>query len=116
MLHAFFLEGTLSELREVSPESLAVEFRSVQDWRNSFETAGFEVLDAEVRPVSYGFPAALDLFRFLHGIGATMGPRKLKPSSLRRIIEACDRKRAQNPSGEVESQWVFGRFLCERGN
>lgn len=116
MLHAFFLEGTLSELQEVSPESLAVEFRSAQDWRDSFETAGFEVLDAEVRPVSYGFPAALDLFRFLHGIGATMGPRKLKPSSLRRIIEACDRKRTQSPRGEVESQWIFGRFLCERGD
>ena len=76
------------------------------------EKSSFEVVDSEVMQTSYGFHSTLDLFRFLHGIGATLGPRKLKPSSLRGIIEACDQKRLQNSQRQLESNWVFGRFLC----
>ena len=112
MLHAFFMDGTLAELRDISSECLAIEFQSADFWKDRFESSGFEVVDSEVMQTSYGFPSTLDLFRFLHGIGATLGPRKLKPSSLRRIIEACDRERLQNTQRQLESQWVFGRFLC----
>jgi len=112
MLHAFFLDGTLAELRDISSECLAIEFHSAEFWKNHFESSGFEVVDSEVMQTSYRFPSTLDLFRFLHGIGATLGPRKLKPSSLRGIIEACDHKRLQNSQRQLESNWVFGRFLC----
>lgn len=114
MLHGFFLEGTLEELRRISPECLAVQFLHSGKWEASFKGAGFDLLDVEVCQVQYGFPSGIDLFRFLHGIGATLGPRRLTPSALRRVIEECDRQRSQSASGEVESQWVFGRFLCRR--
>jgi len=114
MLHGFFLEGTLEELRSIDPGCLAVEFLPAKAWSAALEEAGFEVLEAQVKQVSYDFPSALELFRFLHGIGATLGPRRIKPSALRRIIEECDRQRTSTQSGQVQSQWVFGRFQCVR--
>ena len=114
MLHGFFVEGTLSEIQEIAPDCLAVKFHSGTEWAAYFEAAGYQVLDMDIKQVSYGFASAMELFRYLHGIGATLGPRRIKPTILRKIIEACDLNRSQNIEGEVKSQWVFSRILCKK--
>ena len=114
MLHGFFLEGTLSEIQEIAPDCMAVRFYSGAEWKAFFEDAGYRVLDLDIKQVSYGFASAMELFRYLHGIGATLGPRRIKPSILRKVIETCDLNRSRNFQGEVKSQWVFSRVLCEK--
>ena len=111
MLHSFFVEGTLQELKELEPECIAVNFRPAEEWKTCLESAGFRHVVIETREDFQSYPNALGFFRNLHDIGAT-SPGKIPPARLRQIIESYDRAYGRN--GRVPATWVTARILCKR--
>ena len=111
MLHSFFIEGSLNELQSVAPESIALNFRSIDDWKQYFQDSGFQVLDTAQREDLLYFDSALRFFRNLHDLGAT-SPNKFSPSQLRRILEKYESEFSSDQG--VSTTWCTGRFLCRK--
>lgn len=111
MLHSFFTDGSLRELKQVSPESLAVEFRPVDEWAQIFQEAGFEILDQAEREDVLHFDSALGFFRNLHDLGTT-SQNKFSSTQLRKVLKEYEATFSSKPG--VSAHWNTARILCQK--
>ena len=62
-----------------------VQWRNASTWQKIFESAGLHTLRFEWKTHRYTFASAMELWKALHGTGATVS-RQLKPSALIRFF------------------------------
>ena len=112
VLAGLFIDPSLRELRSLLPTSLQViHWRSETQWVRLFEQAGFQVERAESRIDQRLYPAALELFRSLHGLGAVK-PRSLSPATLRKLLRDYDQQFSVDDC--VTGTWSFLRLEARR--
>ena len=106
ILTAFFIDPTLTELENVMGEPGPVQWRNASTWQKIFESAGLHTLRFEWKTHCYTFASAMDLWKALHGTGATVS-RQLKPSALIRFFRDYE-TRFPHPAG-IYSTWTICR-------
>ncbi|MDX2226574.1 MAG: methyltransferase domain-containing protein [Verrucomicrobiae bacterium] len=112
VLCGFFVRGTLAEFESVFGKPGPVRWFDPGQWRGFFESAGFEVLRAEVSPRQVPFDSARELMRTLHGTGA-IEPRRTPPGEIRRLWRVYE-ERYPGPEGGVQAGFVSMRVLARR--
>ncbi len=106
ILTAFFIDPTLIELENVIGEPGPVQWRDVNSWQKIFDSVGLHSLRIEAKTHRYTFASAIDLWKALHGTGATVS-RQLKPSALIRFFRDYE-ARFPDPAG-IYSTWTTCR-------
>ena len=109
VLAGFFVNGAIPELHRLLGPHAPIRYRESDEWRRLFTQAGFVVEVCDTHIVARTYPAALDLFRRLHGVGATRGPRLTVPE-MRALLRAYETACA-HPEGIV-AHWHYCRVLA----
>lgn len=112
MLHGFYIDPTLMELRSLQgEESAPLNWLTAEQWRSAFIEAGWEIerIDHETKRVVY--PNSLELLRSLHGVGAVRRGQ-MRGTRLRRLIRDYDQRFA-NEGGGVYANWTFCRVQAK---
>ncbi len=108
MLHGFYIDPTLQELRALQGEVASpLTWLNAEEWRNAFHNAGWAVERFEVEDRSFRYASALDFMRSLHGVGA-VSRSQITGSGLRRLIREYDRLHFAEGGG-VYASWTFCR-------
>lgn len=102
-LVSLFVEGSMRELLEVSPELAAFSWRSDSCWIEIMEKAGWRVLRQEKLRRELCFGSGLEALKSLHAIGAVRENR-FRPVELRRQLGAIDERYCAR--GNVPLSWV----------
>lgn len=106
ILTAFFIDPTLTELETVIGEPGPVQWRDASTWKKVFDDVGLQILRIESKTQRYTFGSAIDLWKALHGTGATVS-RQLKPSALIRFFRNYE-EQFPDPAG-IYSTWTTCR-------
>ncbi len=109
LLAGFFVNGAIPELHRLLGAHAPIQYRESEDWQRIFGRAGFFVDGCDVRVEPRDYPNAIDLFRRLHKIGATRGPR-LKTAAMRTLLRAYEAA-CPHPDGVI-ARWHFCRILA----
>lgn len=107
ILAGFFVDETLSELRELIGQPDPLSWRTVEDWRECVKRSGLRVLRETVERRFFHHASAMALLRSLHGTG-TAPQKRMKPGRLRRVLQEYELRHG-SPEG-VCSTWTFYRF------
>ncbi len=111
VLAGLFVEGSLPELRALTPGSSPLTWRTPAVWDEALERGGLRRVRSEASTRVFYQKTALDLLRSLHGVGAApvtqFAPGRLR--SVLREYEACHRD-----ARGVPATWAFYRFEAER--
>ncbi|MFP6899641.1 MAG: methyltransferase domain-containing protein [Opitutales bacterium] len=115
ILSGLFVRETLPELTQVLPGAEPFTWRSVAEWKDLFQKAGFAVARADISERIYRFSDARALFRYLHRIGSVCVGR-FSAGNLRSALRSYDQQFAQGKT--VRSTWTFLRIecFCSEGN
>ncbi len=109
ILAGFFVNGAIPKLHRLLGPHAPIRYREADDWQRLFRQSGFAVDACETRVASRTYPAALDLFRSLHGVGATRGPRLSAPE-MRALLRSCETA-CSHPEGII-ARWHYCRVLA----
>ncbi|MGC6455643.1 MAG: class I SAM-dependent methyltransferase [Coraliomargaritaceae bacterium] len=111
ILTAFFIDPTLTELETVIGEPGPVQWRDASTWQKIFDRVGLQTLRMETKTQRYNFSSAIDLWKALHGTGATVS-RQLKPSALIRFFR--DYEEQFSDASGIYSTWTTCRVELNR--
>ena len=109
LLAGFFVNGAIPELHRLLGPHAPIRYRESDEWRRLFTQAGFIVEACDTQIVARTYPAAVDLFRRLHGVGATRGPRLTAPK-MRALLRAYEAV-CPHPAGTI-AHWHYCRVLA----
>ena len=111
VLAGLFVEGSLPELRALTPGASPLTWRTPAMWDEALEQGGLRRVRSEASTRVFYQKTALDQLRSLHGVGAA--PVTLfAPGRLRRVLREYE-DRHEDERG-VPATWVFYRFEAER--
>lgn len=111
VLAGLFVEGSLSELRALTPGASPLTWRYRATWDEVLEKGGLRRVRSEISTRVFYQKTALDLLRSLHGVGAAP-VTQFSPGLLRSVLREYE-ARHRNERG-VPATWVFYRFEAER--
>ncbi len=107
ILSSMFVSGSLREFEQVDGRFAALDWRSPDEWRETFERAGFRVSRWDTRSDRASFRNAREALRSIHDIGAS-GEKRMSASEMRRFLGQLDR----GPDTPFEISWESMRIEC----
>ena len=111
VLAGLFVEGSLPELRELTPGASPLTWRTPAVWDEALEGGGLRRVRSEASTRVFYQKSALDLLRSLHGVGAAP-VTQFSPGRLRSVLREYETR--HRDAGGVPATWVFYRFEAER--
>lgn len=108
LLAGVFIEGSLREFSSINPGFGAFSWKSVEDWIQAFEQAGWQVERYEQRQDQESFPDALEALKSLHSLGAVK-ERRMNYSQLKQFLKCCDERKVAD---EFLLSWHSLRIEC----
>jgi malonyl-CoA O-methyltransferase len=111
VLAGLFVEGSLPELRALTPGASPLTWRTPAVWDEALERGGLRRVRSEASTRVFYQESALELLRSLHGVGAAP-VTQFAPGRLRRVLREYE-TRHRDERG-VPATWVFYRFEAER--
>ena len=106
IIAGFFIKPSLPEMFEVTGGKSPLIWRDVPTWKTIFKSAGLTIERMEARTTSYTYKSALDFWKSIHGIGATVS-RKISPSQMMRFFRNYESKFSDKDG--VYATWTFCR-------
>lgn len=107
-LSGIYIAPSLPEFGALMPERRPFPWRTAEEWRASFEAAGFHAIRQETRTREYVYENARALMRQLHGTGATVVGAPVPTGRLKTLLR--DYEEAFARPGGVVATWTFCRI------
>jgi hypothetical protein len=107
-LSGIYIAPSLPEFGSLLPERRPFPWRTVDEWRRSFEEAGFGAIEVETHTREYLYPNARALMRQLHGTGATVIGEPVSAGRMVKLLRDYDRIHGR--PGGVPATWTFCRI------
>lgn len=111
VLAGLFAEGSLAELRALTPGASPLTWRAPAMWDAALAQAGLRRVRSETRTQVFYYPTAVEFLRSLHGVGAAP-VQQFTGGRLRSVLRDYEQRHREQRG--VLATWVFHRFDAER--
>jgi malonyl-CoA O-methyltransferase len=111
VLSGLFVKESLPEWRALAGDAAPLAWRTMAEWREHLNRAGFQILRDEAKKRVFTHPSAHAFLRSLHGVGAAPA-RRFSAGRLRRLLNDYEARHG-TPQG-AKATWTFYRFEAKR--